>query len=450
MKKIILLNLPIQTNLMKDVSSDMIYNPPLGIISLGSWLELNGYTSLIIDLNYMRISCKELVQIIAEEEPILVGISTYTENMEMAVSTARLIKNKIPHVKTLLGGPHPSLMPDEVMNHDSVDFVIRKEGESALLELIEALSTSEELILFDTIPGLVFKRDGEIIKNEMRKSIHDLDVLPIPKRELVGIDTYRDTVNISTSRGCPGKCIYCSARSLAGALYRTRDIDNVFLEIVMLKTIMNKRLNKVYFIDETFTAIPQRVYEFTNLMKTYKPDINWVCASRVDIMTEDMVDEIATTRCEAIHFGIESGSQEVLDKIGKGIDLVQADKIIGYLYKKRIIPLLSFMLGHYCDTVDTMADTLSFIKKMYTEHKADISVYFNTPFPGTWQYTYRDKLGMIIKAKSYKNYSLIDPIVETKNFTLNDQRKIYYSTTKYFERFARLQRAKERIGIINE
>lgn len=450
MEKILLINLPIQTNVMRDITSDMIYNPPLGILALGSWIELNGYTSIVVDLNYNRISAKELLENIGKDKPILIGISSYTENIEMAVSTARLIKKEYPYIKIVLGGPHPTLVPEDAINNDYVDFVIRREGEATLLELLEAIRTKEKSICFDNIPGLVFKRDGKIIKNVFRGQIHDLDVLPIPKRELVGMETYRDTVNISTSRGCPGKCIYCSARILSGAPYRTRTMENVFLEIVLLKATMKERINRVYFIDETFTALTERVLEFIKIIKIYALDINWICASRIDIMTEELIDHMASSRCEAVHFGIESGNQEVLDKIQKGIDLVYAERIISYMYKKKVIPLLSFMLGHYCDTVETMNDTLSFIKRMYSEYKADISVYFNTPFPGTWQHTNKDKLGMTIKAKSYKNYSLIEPIVETENFNINDQRKVYYESTKYFERYARLNRERERMCLIND
>lgn len=438
MSKVMLINLPIQTYVQKNFTIDTSYNPALGLLYLSTFLELNGVDVTVLDLCYTRMSLAQLLDLIGETKPILIGISVYTENIEMAVSTARDIKERFPGIKILFGGPHPTLVPDDAIKSEYVDFVIRKEGEPTILELFEAVRSKEAVVKFEDIPGLVFKSNGQVVKNKLRPPISDLDILPIPKRETVDIDKYNAIVNISTSRGCPGACIYCSATALSGASYRTRSVENVLLEMVLIKTLLKEKLQKIYIVDDTFTAIPERIISFTELIKEKGIKIEWHCESRIDIMTEELLDRMADNGCIAIQYGIESGSQQVLDKIRKNINLEQAKRIIDYTYRKNILPCLSFMLGHFCDTKETLEETAQFIEELYMKYKPEMAVSYNTPFPGTWQYENRDELGLKIKVNSYKLFSLLTPVVETGNFTLNDQRYYYNRLVKYTGRLSRL------------
>lgn len=442
MSKVILLNLPIQSYLQRNFSSDFVYNPSLGLIYIGTWLEMHGYEPIVIDLSFDRMAIEQLMKIIAESTPVFIGMSVYTENIEMAIQLAKTIKGKFNNINIVFGGSHPTLVPNDAISSKYVDFVVRKEGEPILLELAEAISSNEDNLKYDDITGLLFKRDGHIIDNGLRPPIKDLDMLPIPKRELVNIDKYERIVNISTSRGCPGNCIYCAATALSGATYRVRSIENVFLEIVLIKSIMGSKLHKIYIVDDTFTAMPERVKEFASMIKEYNLNVYWHCESRVDIMSEELLDLMADSGCIAIQYGLESGSQQVLDKIRKGIDLEHAKKIINYTFKKRITICLSFMLGHFCDTKETMEETGDFVKEMFNKYKAEIVVSFNTPFPGTWQHTNMDKLGMRLITDKYKRFNLNTAIVETDNFTVYDQRTLYYETLKYSAYTSSLEKLK--------
>ncbi|HEY9059131.1 MAG TPA: radical SAM protein [Pseudobacteroides sp.] len=443
MNKVLLMNLPIQSYLQKEFTNDSGYNPSLGLLSIGTWMELNGYEPIVLDLCYNRKTSKELLQLIEEENPILIGMSVYTENVDMAISTAKIIKAAFPSIKIVFGGAHPTLVPDDIITSQYVDFIIRKEGESTFLELCEAVVSNENIIKFDDIAGLVFKRDNKVIQNKLRSFITDLDIMPLPKRELAGIENYKDIINISTSRGCPGNCIYCSATALSGATYRTRNIDNVFLEVVLLRVIVRDSFLKIYIVDDTFTAVPVRVLRFADLIKKYNLNIYWHCESRVDVMTEELLDAMTSSRCIAVQYGIESGSQEVLDKIRKGINLDIARKVIDSTFKRKILPCLSFMVGHFCDTKETMEETLNFIKHVSTNYKAEVALSFNTPFPGTWQYTHKDKLGMKLVTDKYKLFSLLDPIVETNAFTTNDQREIFFEARQYLARITSIERMRK-------
>lgn len=432
MSKVMLLHLPILNYIQKDfVDEESGYNPSLGIMALGTYLELNGYKPIVIDMCYDRMKVSELIDRIKLEKPILIGLSVYTENFYQALKLSRIIKKEVPDIKIVFGGPHPTLQPNECIENEEVDFVIMKEGESTILELMEALGSGEKTIRYEQIPGLLFKRENVVVKNVLRKHILDLNLLPIIKRELADIHRYGGFVNISTSRGCPGRCIYCSATSLSGATYRTRNEYSIFMEMLLLKIMFGNKILKIYIVDDTFTAIPNRITKFLDLIFYYDLEVHWQCESRIDVMDEELLYRMHKAGCIAIQYGIESGSQEVLNKLKKGIDLEQAKKIIEITHKNRIVTCLSFMLGHYCDTKETMWQTAYFIQELFHKYRAELAVSFNTPFPGTWQFIHRDKLGMRLVTNSYNRYSLLEPIVETDNFTIEDQREVFFFCKKF-------------------
>lgn len=430
--KIILLHLPIMNYIQKDfINEEGGYNPSLGIMALGTYLELNGYEPIVIDMCYERMKIRELIEKIQGIDPLFIGISVYTENFNQAIKLTQQLKSNIKGIKIALGGPHPTLQPMECIEKDTVDFVIMREGESIILELAEAIRTGERLIKYEDIRGLVFKRGGRSIKNKYKHFISDLDLLPIIKRELADAARYGGYINISTSRGCPGRCIYCSATTLSGASYRVRSEYSIYLEMLLIKNIWSEKLFKIYIVDDTFTAIPERLNNFMDLIERFDFKINWQCESRIDVMNELLLERMHKSGCIAVQYGIESGSQEVLDKLRKGINLDRAIEIIDATYKNNIIPCLSFMLGHYCDTKETMWQTAYLIKQLFEKYKAEIAVSYNTPFPGTFQYIKSKELGMNILTNSYEKYTLLDPIVETKNFTVDDQREVFYFCSKY-------------------
>ncbi|OYO99750.1 hypothetical protein CG709_11730, partial [Lachnotalea glycerini] len=161
MSKVMILHLPILNYIQKDfVDEESGYNPSLGIMALGTYLELNGYKPIVIDMCYDRMKVSELIDRIKLEKPILIGLSVYTENFYQALKLSRIIKKEVPDIKIVFGGPHPTLQPNECIENEEVDFVIMKEGESTILELMEALGSGEKTIRYEQIPGLLFKREN--------------------------------------------------------------------------------------------------------------------------------------------------------------------------------------------------------------------------------------------------------------------------------------------------
>ena len=443
MNSVFLLGFSLQKLEEKNKYGDYMFNPSLGILSLATWLEFNGYDVVPIDLGYDDITVSELLNRIKECMPILIGLSLYTENYLIGIKLAEVIKENFPKCKIVVGGPHPSSKPEDFINCRCIDFISLNEGECTLLELVEAISSKEELISYSAIPGLIYKENIQFITNECRKKIVDLDLLPIPKRDYVGLENYSDIISVSTSRGCPGRCIYCAASSLSGATYRFRCVENVMLEMIMLQYQSGVVLRKIYIIDDTFTAVPNRVREFADCIKKYQCKVKWHCESRVDVMTEELLTAMKESNCIMIQYGIESGSQEVLDQIKKGINLDQAKKVIQMTHQKGMKVCLSFIVGHFCDTKETMQQTCNFIKECFEKYRAEMAVSFNTPFPGTWQQIHLSELGMRVVTEDYRHYNLAEPVVETDAFTTQDQMNCLHSSLKYLRFSAYLQRRKE-------
>jgi len=420
--RIMLINLPIIK--FNKLEKEM-YNPPLGLLYIASSLEFSGHKVKVIDYLDIEYSRKELFQEIKSWQPKVVGFSIYTENVDTSFKLCRGIKKKYPNIKTVLGGPQASLEPQYCIQDQSVDFVIKNEGESSMLELLEALESEEQEIALKQVTGIVFKENNVLFEDKRNLKILDLDLLAFPLRREEEIETYGCYINLITSRGCPGACIYCAATALSGAKYRVRSIENTILECAYIKAFFKEHLKALYILDDTFTAVAKRVFEFIDLREKFKLNFLWRCESRVDVITEEMVKSLAESKCIGIAFGVESGSQEVLNKIRKRIRLEKVEAVVGWMNKYQIYTSLNFMIGHFCDTPETMNMTYEFSNKMHREYGAGIFTTYNTPFPGTWQCTNMEELGLHLVLSSYSEYSILSPSVEGRNFTVEDQHEVY-------------------------
>ncbi len=433
MGKIMLLNINIAVGQTNGNDDSLSSKPWIGNLFIGTFLELNGHEVTMLEIpNNNSDSLEKLMANIKREKPLLIGFSAYTETNNMALIIAKEVKRQYPDIKIVFGGPHPTLCPKDVILSKYVDFLILMEGESTIVELVLAIETEEATIKYDDIPGLVFKRDNRIIKNNPRPKIADLDLLPIIKRELADLECYIGIINVSSSRGCPNKCIYCSAAALSGSRYRVRDIRNVFMEFVLLKLMLREKVKEIYITDDTFTAIPDRAEKFAKLIFQHNLNVKWRCESRIDVMTESLIKTLAKSGLVSVQYGIESGCQDVLDKIKKRIDLEHAKAVIDFTHKAGVYICLSFMLGHYCDTHATMQKTVDFISYVHNKYKLiELVMGYNTPFPGTWQYTRMKELGMRLITERYEDFTLAQPVIETDNFTAQDLISFYKRAEPY-------------------
>lgn len=243
-----------QPVVMKDLFAEnlMYANPPLGLGYLASAARNAGYSVDLIDVGIDKLTISGIIHRIIEVDAQIVGISSFIANHGNGLKIAHEIKKQFgSQVKVMMGGPQASFVYEEVLKQGDVDIVSIFEGEQTIVELLNCIKTGGDL---KKIAGIAFvNEEGEVIKTERRLPIQDLDTIDFPAWDLFKIDKYQEPGIVLTGRGCPYKCIFCSAGAIAGGRYRMRSVKNVVDEIEMLYKTYG--IKKIFIADDTFTAI---------------------------------------------------------------------------------------------------------------------------------------------------------------------------------------------------
>jgi len=356
--------------------------PPLGLGYLAAVLEQNHHQVKIFDFSLNSVSTLESdVQQVTAFSPHLVGLTAMTSVYHSALETATLLKAYLGR-PIVLGGPHATMCPERILNESPViDYIVRGEGEETVLELVEALRGDRDL---SSVNGLTYRRRGEVISNPDRELITDLDALPFPARHLFDLKRYGlctpeglPMATILSSRGCPYNCSYCF-KGIVGRTYRQRSPENIIAELRQL--IDEYGIRDFYFIDDLFTIDSRRLEAITAGLIAQRLDIRWQCLGRVDRVSAESLRQMYAAGCRRIHYGIESGNQEILRRISKGIKLEQVRSAVRWAKEAGIQVKGYFMLGLPGDTEETMQQTID----LAVELDLDESMFsLTTPFPGT-------------------------------------------------------------------
>lgn len=357
--------------------------PPLGLAYIASALERNGYTVNIIDANAERLSFEETVSRILKSKPDLAGFSAVTPTIGICHQFAARVKKEKTAIVTLAGGIHPSSLPEETLKECAgFDFLIRGEGELALVQLLGALNNNTGL---DNIKGLVYRNSGRIIVNGAADSIENLDDLGFPARHLLKNSLYRTfdsgrMTSVIAMRGCPASCIYCAVSLVAGRKCRKRSPSHVIEEI---ETCSRKyKVSFIAFLDDTFTFDKAWVHQLCDglIISGLSRRIKWSCLTRVDNVDMDLLRHMKQAGCVRVELGIESGSQKILDYAKKGIILQQTKEAFSMAKEAGLYTMGFVMLNVPGETRETILQT----KKLIMELEPDfLQVSFATPYPGT-------------------------------------------------------------------
>jgi anaerobic magnesium-protoporphyrin IX monomethyl ester cyclase len=188
--------------------------PPLGICYIATFLNSKGYRAGLLDFYIRSVSMKDLLNSMNRDKPGIIGISTTTETYKSGMRLAGVIKQLSPSATVVMGGCHVTFEYEEALSSGNVDYAVRGEGEITFYELCNYLLRGEGDL--KNINGISYMQDGRVVSNPAREFICDLDSLPFPDRSLFDLDKYSYPASISTSRGCPGRCIFCAAAALSG------------------------------------------------------------------------------------------------------------------------------------------------------------------------------------------------------------------------------------------
>lgn len=361
--------------------------PPLGLGYLAAVLEAAGHSVAIYDLGLDPATPLELeVARIAAYAPDLIGFTAMTNNYHSAEQAIALLKQRTS-CPIVVGGPHATLFPEEVVQDPHVDYVISGEGEETLSELAQAIlamGSRPPIEVLRHIRGLYFTDGKQVVQNAPRPLIENLDALPFPARHLYELERYplyapngERMVTVLTSRGCPYNCSYCF-KGIVGRTYRQRSPENVLAEVRGLVHAYN--YHNFYFIDDLFTLDRERLTALTSLLIEARLNIRWQCLARVDRVTPELLQLMHRSGCREVHYGIETGNPEIMKTIGKRITLEQVRQAVSWTAEAGILAKGYFMLGLPGDTDETMEQTIAFASELPLD-QAMFSL--TTPFPGT-------------------------------------------------------------------
>lgn len=408
-------------------ASSALPAPPLGLLYVAAQLRASGYRVDLVDMVAEKYTKDDLSRYIDTRQPIMIGLSCATEAINTALRMCDFIKVCSPGTFTVLGGAHPTFEYRHLIAQPGVDFVIRHEGELALVQLLDELQQPDPHL--ENVKGLCWKNRGSPVVNEDRPFIEDLDTLPFPARDLIKMEKYAWPGSIASSRGCPFSCIFCAAGAMSGGHYRCRSINNVFTE--MEHMVLDLGIRDFLFVDDTFTAHKTRTVKLCEKIIQAQWGITFSCESRVNSIDADFLDILKAAGCERIQFGIESGSDDVLRKIQKGITTAQIRKAVDLAHKAGLKIKGSFILGHVWDTRETLQATCDLMRQLNETYDVELYPAINIPFPGTTQYEAREKLGIELITEDWDDFYFGNAIIDTPNLTHIDLRNCLFEISQY-------------------
>jgi len=345
--------------------------PPLGVMAVAAMVK-DEHEVRIFDRNIID---RDFASYLDDFRPDLVGVSVLTGPViSDAVAVSRAAK--ACGIPVVWGGVHPSVLPEQVLAEDYVDFVVVGEGEYTFRDLVARLAEGGGR--FSDIPGLGYRENGAVRVNERRPFIRDLDSLPFPAWDLIDIDLYvRYEIPLVTSRGCPHRCKFCYNQGLQQRHWRARSAGSVMRELEYILSLATVRTDYLKFYDDNFVVSRKRLKEIFRLLpKTY----DLFLEARVNYIDEEFMNMISEFRGCHIFIGLESGDQCMLDDMQKDITLEMIRNAYRLFKKHRISTSASMMVGMPGETYGRIMKT---VRMAFELNPTRYSFCVYSPLPGT-------------------------------------------------------------------
>lgn len=377
----------------KNVARDLVYGcwckgkriaglsfPPLSLILVGTVLKKSGLEVDLLDAAAEQVDLEGLKQRIKNYDFVIMLTSTMTLN-EDAMLLASL-KRANEKLKTIVFGGHVTAEPKSSLERSGIDIVVRREAEYIIRDLLLSFKNNVD---WERTPGISFIKNNQYVENEDYPLIENLDDLPIPDRSMLSKDIhyYNPIVKrmpyttMFTTRGCPGMCTFCSSPLFYGRRIRSMSAKRVLEEI---REVVKLGYKEIFFRDEIFTAFKSRVMEICETIIKEKIDVTWICSSRINTIDKEMMILMKKAGCHMIRFGVESGVQQLLDNVQKGIKVDNTREVFKLAHEVGMDTHAHMMIGIPGETRATIEETIKFILEI---DPTIVTFGILTPYPGT-------------------------------------------------------------------
>jgi len=368
------------------------WTPPTGLLYLGAVLRRAGVEVRILDPYLEGLSPRAFVNAVVRERPDLFGLYVVSDTYFTARQVVSSVHDRLPGVFTVFGGPHPTLLPGEVLRHTpGLDALVAGDGEEALPELVRRLEHGQSL---DGVPNLYYRDGAGIVANPTRKMVEDLDTVPFPAYDLVDLDRYgfsypvpnghdARAANLITSRGCPYDCLFCSNTNLTDRVVRWRSIPNVMAEIAMLTD--RYKVEFLWIQDDAFNLKPQRVEAFCEALRSLPSKVYWSCIMRADHMTRELLERMKACGFVGGYFAAETTHDHLREQvIGKNIRFETIRRTIDWFNELDLWCGINFVVSLPGQTRAEMETDMCFIEDLRLRNRlSSVNLNILRIYPGT-------------------------------------------------------------------
>jgi len=394
--------------------------PPLGLLYVGAVLLREGHNVELIDFDIDCSNEDDFLKKVKLCKPEIVGFTTVTPTFQSSLKLARKIK-RLYNPFVVFGGPHPSAIPDEIIKNKNIDGIIIGEGEETISEFVKHKTKGE------TVPvcGMIQKQGKKLLKGDVRPFIENLDELPFPAWQLLKHkekysppDALRLPVaTVLTSRGCPYKCTFCQAPKLWGRKIRRRSVENVMEEIHLLTEKYG--IKEIHFADDDFSHNKEWTLNILDAMKRENIQVrfSFMNGLRITNIDEEILTGMKNTGFINIGFGIESGSQRILNRVKKGLRICEVKEKMKLAKRMGFKTWAFFILGLPGESPSTIKETIDFSLSLDLDFA---KFFYLVPFPATEIYEEFRSKGFL-RTNDFSKYGLYnEPVYEFPQLTRNE------------------------------
>jgi radical SAM superfamily enzyme YgiQ (UPF0313 family) len=362
------------------------YLPPLGLLYIGSMLEHFGHTVIVFDCNAERFNQENLKKALSGCDAV--GMTVYCEPVEQknSIAISQFIHDIDADIPLIVGGPHSTLLPEQSLNDHKAIIAVRGRGETLMNHILDALGGKQD---FASIPNIVYRKKGCIVQTKIETIKTNFDALPFPARHLV--DKYQygyvqghklakgRLASIITSRGCANRCNFCNLHAhIPECTFRSVDIIKKEIE-----DISQKGYQTLTFVDDNFMMRKKTVIDIMDYIIKNNYDFRiWVFGARAASADPEVFQKMRDAGTELISFGIESGSQQILDYYNKKLTIPEIEFAVNLTKDLGMIATGTFIIGSPAETRNHINQTIKFASEL----PLDAAIFFK------YNYTYKSKI----------------------------------------------------------